>query len=283
MKRIGVLINYKKGTDIKEKIIKAQQMGLESCQLSIWDTSLFTEESAEYIKGVLMQTGFRVSAVWAGYSGEVKWNFTEGPVTIGLVPKEYREARLGELMAAADFAKAIGVDKIITHVGFIPEDPNHLGFIGVVDALRRLCLHLKENGQYFLFETGQETPITLLRTIEKVGTGNLGINLDTANPILYGKANPLDALDVFGKYVMNTHIKDGFYPTGGMYLGHESRAGDGKANRKEHGPSHGRWFRGPPERSSSFPPATHTICGGNSWSPAAAARLKEENSRKSPG
>ena len=29
---------------------------------------------------------------------------------------------------------------------------------------------------------------------------------------------------------MNTHIKDGFYPTGGMYLGHESRAGDGKAN-----------------------------------------------------
>jgi sugar phosphate isomerase/epimerase len=89
---------------------------------------------------------------------------------------------------------------------------------------------MKAKGQFFLFETGQETPTTLLRTIESVGTGNLGINLDTTNPILYGKANPLDALDVFGKYVMDTHIKDGFYPTNGMYLGHESRAGDGKAN-----------------------------------------------------
>ena len=38
------------------------------------------------------------------------------------------------------------------------------------------------------------------------------------------------SVDVFGKYVMNTHIKDGFYPTGGMYLGREARAGDGKAN-----------------------------------------------------
>ncbi len=29
---------------------------------------------------------------------------------------------------------------------------------------------------------------------------------------------------------MNTHIKDGFYPTNGMYLGHECKAGEGKAN-----------------------------------------------------
>ena len=56
------------------------------------------------------------------------------------------------------------------------------------------------------------------------------MNLDTANLILYGKANPVDALDVIGKYVRNLHAKDGFYPTDGMNLGREARVGDGKVD-----------------------------------------------------
>ena len=84
--------------------------------------------------------------------------------------------------------------------------------------------------QYLLFETGQETPVTMLRCFEQVGTDNLAVNLDTANLILYGKANPVDALDVFGKYVRNLHAKDGFYPTTGHDLGCEVRIGDGKVD-----------------------------------------------------
>ena len=45
----------------------------------------------------------------------------------------------------------------------------------------------------------------MLRCFEAVGTDNLYVNLDTANLILYGKANPADALDVFGKLVRNLH------------------------------------------------------------------------------
>lgn len=90
--------------------------------------------------------------------------------------------------------------------------------------------HLKDNGQWLLFETGQETPVTMLRCFEVVGTDNWGINLDTANLILYGKGNPVDALDVFGKYVRNLHAKDGCYPTNGHDLGEETRLGDGKVD-----------------------------------------------------
>ena len=57
-----------------------------------------------------------------------------------------------------------------------------------------------------------------MRCFEEVGTGNL---------ILYGKANPVDSLDVFGKYVRNIHAKDGHYPTNGHDLGEETRLGDG--------------------------------------------------------
>ena len=229
--KIGVMINYDYGVDLYEKFHKNCELEIYSCQLCIWNVDIFKDkEQIEYVYNAIKSTNVEISALWAGYTGPVMWNFTEGPDTIGLVPAAYRFKRLEELMSASDFAEIIGVKNIVTHVGFIPENPSDPDFNGTVAALKHLCGYMKSKGQFFLFETGQETPITLLRTIERIGTDNLGINLDTANPILYGKANPLDALDVFGKYVMNTHIKDGFYPTGGMYLGHECRAGDGKAN-----------------------------------------------------
>ena len=232
--RIGAMVGYDTDVDILEKFRKNQELGINSCQICIWNVDIFrSDEHAEKIKAAIAETGINVSSLWAGWTGPCEWNFTAGPDTIGLVPVAYRFTRLGELKSASDFAEKIGVKQVVTHVGFIPENPSATEFNGTVAALRNLCGYMKKKGQHFLFETGQETPITLLRTIEAIGTGNIGVNLDTANPILYGKANPVDALDVFGKYVMDTHIKDGFYPTNGMYLGHEARAGDGKANIPE--------------------------------------------------
>jgi sugar phosphate isomerase/epimerase len=63
-----------------------------------------------------------------------------------------------------------------------------------------------------------------------VGTGNLGINLDPANILMYGKGNPVDALDVFGKYVRCLHAKDGEYPVNGRDLGVEKPIGKGRVN-----------------------------------------------------
>jgi len=77
---------------------------------------------------------------------------------------------------------------------------------------------------------GEGTPVVLLRTIERVGMDNIGVNLDPANLIMYGKGNPVDALDVIGPYVRNVHVKDGLYPTNGDRLGHEVRVGEGKVN-----------------------------------------------------
>ena len=38
---------------------------------------------------------------------------------------------------------------------------------------------------------------------------NQGVNFDLANLILYGKANPLDAIELLGPYVQGIHAKDG--------------------------------------------------------------------------
>ena len=228
---IGVLINYRKETDLKLEFQKAKDLELTSCQLCVWDMEIYSEESyAESLKTAIAETGFHVTALWAGWGGPKEWNFTNGPATIGLVPATYRYDRMKDLIKASDFAEKVGISKIITHVGFIPENPDHPDFVGTVAALRYVISYMKQKGQYFLFETGQETPVTMLRTIQAIGLDNIGINFDTANLILYGKANTCDALDVFGKYVMETHIKDGEYPTDGLQLGCEKPAGQGKAN-----------------------------------------------------
>ena len=210
-----------------------KQIDLHVCQLSCWDSSLATKAVADTVIEESKAAGVRVCAVWAGWPPPAEWNFTAGPVTLGLVPPQYREERIKALKQWADFAVWIGAPAIITHCGFIPENMTSPSYQPVVDAIKEVAVYCEERGLGFWFETGQETPVVLLRTIEKIGTGNLGINLDPANLIMYGKANPIDALDVFGKYVRNIHVKDGMYPTNVDHLGIEVPAGQGKVRYPE--------------------------------------------------
>jgi sugar phosphate isomerase/epimerase len=207
--------------------------GLKACQLCCWNPELYTRERAATLIRELRETRMNVTSLWAGWPGPATWNFTEGPSTLGIVPRKYRALRVAVLKQAADFAARTGLPAIVTHLGFIPENPADPLFSEVVDTVRELGLYCKRRKLEFWFETGQETPVTLLRLIETVGTGNLGINLDPANLILYGKGNPIDSLEVFGRYVTGIHAKDGMYPTEGMNLGHEVKVGKGRVRFPE--------------------------------------------------
>lgn len=224
---VGVITSLKKDND---PFTYVADFGLKTCQLVNWDPAVWDLKRAGELKAVAKTSGVKIAAVWAGYSGPAVWNFIQGPGTLGLVPTRWRKRRVGELKKGADFAARIGAPAIITHLGFIPEDPADRLYAPTMKAVREVARHCKRRSIGFWFETGQETPVTMLRLIEDVGTGNLGINLDPANLILYGKANPVDALDVFGKYVRNLHAKDGLYPTNGRNLGTEVPVGKGKVN-----------------------------------------------------
>lgn len=210
-----------------------KSLDLHTCQLSAWNPAIWTKPLAAKVRREAQKDKIQITALWAGWSGPGEWNFTEGPSTLGLVPVTYRDRRIVELLRAADFANWLGLPAIITHLGFIPENPADPAFMDVVIAVQHIARHLQRLGMEFWFETGQETPVTMLRLIKAVGTANLGINLDPANLILYGKGNPIDALDVFGSYVRNIHAKDGMYPTDPMKLGHEVKVGEGRVRFPE--------------------------------------------------
>ncbi len=225
--KIGTCVYFENAYTIEEQLRNLKANGFDNCQLLSWNPAVWTDENAALLNRVREELGLTFSAFWCGWEGPKVWDLYEGPLTLGLVPPDYRVLRIQNLCDGADFAHKLGVVDVVTHMGFIPESPHDPLFPGFCIAVRQVAEHLKANGQYLLFETGQETPVTMLRCFETVGTGNLGVNLDTANLILYGKANPADALLVFGDYVRGLHAKDGQYPTNGHDLGTETRLGDG--------------------------------------------------------
>ena len=203
---------------------------LSVCQLCCWDMACYTDQRAADIIEESRKSGVRITSLWAGWPGPQVWDFIDGPRTLGLVPREFREERIASQKKAGEWAKKASLPAIVTHLGFIPEDPNATLYAEIVEIVKDIAVFLKKLDLKYWFETGQETPVTMLRLIEDVGTDNLGINMDAANLMLYGKGNPVDALDVFGQHVRGIHAKDGVYPTDGRKLGCEVQIGEGKVN-----------------------------------------------------
>ena len=224
---IGVLAMLREGTN---PFLPIAELGLKTAQLQSWNINLLTEETAKKTVKDLKESGIRLAGFWCGYSGRIVWNSYHGPETCGLVPRDLRERRVAELKRGAEFAKMIDAPALITHCGFIPECPCDPLYTETVNAIYDVAIYCHKLGIGFWFESGQETPLTLLRTIEDLALPNLGVNLDTANLILYGKANPVDALEVFGKYVRNLHAKDGCWPVNGRCLGFETAIGQGRVD-----------------------------------------------------
>jgi L-ribulose-5-phosphate 3-epimerase len=223
--RLGIIIGMGKDPDAALK--KVKELGLPTCQASTED---FSDAMLAKMKAAIEKYGIEVTAINSSGPGPHMYDFYHGPETIGIVPVKYRRVRIDHFKRASDFAKKLNIPAFHTHFGFIPEDPNDPNYPGVVKALREVATHIKGNGQMMLYETGQETPITMLRAIEDAAVDSQFVNLDTANLILYGKGNPVDALDVVGKLVRGTHCKDGLFPTDPKKLGEEVPIGQGKAD-----------------------------------------------------
>jgi L-ribulose-5-phosphate 3-epimerase len=202
-----------------EKDLKiVRDLGFRVCQLNIGS---YSPELAKQLIATLEKYKIKVTSLICGGPGVDKYTFTEGPSTIGLVPRENRAARVERLKNGMNFCKEVGIPAIQTHFGFIPENPKDVLYGEFVETMKPLGEYALKNGVDIYFETGQETPVTLLRAILDIGTGNLFVNYDTANLVMYGKSNPVDGLKVLGKYVRSLHAKDGKYPTNPYELGNE--------------------------------------------------------------
>ena len=212
------------------KTIRAvKALGLRCGHLGFAGHVPLTAEAAKEWKAALDQEQFVVTTIWAAYEGE---SYADGPTvqrTVGFIPPATREAREARSRAVIDFGAAMGIASFACHIGFVPADSNSADYTAVREIVRRICDYAASKGMTFALETGQEPAHELKHFIQDVGRDNLKVNFDPANMILYGTADPIDALEVVAPYVVSVHVKDGNWPSKDApgSLGTETPLGEG--------------------------------------------------------
>ncbi len=220
----GVIVS---GNKPEEEFKRIKELGFSHCQLAVSEYS--PELARRLIESMVKYQVHPTTLICMG-PGKYAWNFTEGPATIGLIPREFRKARIKRLHEGIDFCKLVGIPAVHAHFGFIPENPKDSLYIEFIQIMKEIGQYALSRGVDIYFETGQETPVTLLRAITDIGTGNIFINCDLANLVMYGKSNSLDGLKLLNKYVKAFHAKDGKYPTNPYELGKEVPIPQGEVN-----------------------------------------------------
>jgi L-ribulose-5-phosphate 3-epimerase len=223
--RLGLILGVEPDPDAAMATLK--NLALPTCQVYL---NNFDPAFAARLRKSLDSANIEATSLVVGGPGKESWDFYNGPLTIGLVPRETRAARIAHIKAASDFAVRSDIPAIQTHAGFIPENPNDPLYKETIAALREVAEYCGRYRQNFRYETGQETPITLVRAIKDVGLDNQGVNFDLANLILYGKANPVDAIEILAPYIQGIHAKDGLWPSNPRDLGNEVSIGKGKVD-----------------------------------------------------
>jgi L-ribulose-5-phosphate 3-epimerase len=223
--RLGLILGVEPEPDAAMATLK--NLGIPTCQVYL---NRFDSPFATRLRKSLDTANIEATSLVVGGPGKETWDFYDGPLTIGLIPPETRAARIAHIKAAADFAVRCDIPAVQTHAGFIPENPNDPVYKEAVAAMREVVEYCGRYRQNFRYETGQETPTTLVRAMHDVGLANQGVNFDLANLIMYGKANPVDAIEILAPYVQGIHAKDGLWPTNPRELGAEVPIGKGKVD-----------------------------------------------------
>ncbi|HLJ92490.1 MAG TPA: sugar phosphate isomerase/epimerase family protein [Gemmataceae bacterium] len=205
------------------------RLGIDVVQIACGDPHHAAWEEGDRLPEAARMTGFRMTGAMLGFPGE---DYTT-PQTIqktgGFGDPATRSQRLERFRWGLERTKALGLNDLMLHAGFLPEpgDPDRKPFL---DTLAKVSDLAKAAGITVAFETGQETADLLRRTLNELKCPNLKVNFDPANMLLYDKGDPLRAVEILGPDIRSVHVKDANRPTTPGQWGAEVPLGEGQVN-----------------------------------------------------
>jgi sugar phosphate isomerase/epimerase len=198
---IGVC-SWSLGNDLKILNKLKAQSGIEHIHLALKPAM----NDEDYLKKII-SSGWTISATMIDFPQEDYSTLDSIRRTGGIIPDYCWESNRELVQWAVEATSQLEVKYLEFHFGFIDLCEKDYAY-KLLDRAKEVGDIAGENGVKILFETGQETAGTLCKFLEILNHPALAVNFDPANMILYGKGNPVEAVDLLGPWIKHVHIKD---------------------------------------------------------------------------
>ncbi|MEL7239574.1 MAG: sugar phosphate isomerase/epimerase family protein [Planctomycetota bacterium] len=204
--RLAVCSWSLKPTSCDELIAKLEQTGLTRIQLHL-DPIAAGDEGWQNTPAKLAQAGITVVSGMVGCHGEDYSTIEAIERTGGVVPDATWPITRENFVQASNLAGDMGLKLVTFHAGFIPAAPDHPTRQTSRERLADVAAIFSANGVAIALETGQESAATLESMLADLG-GEVGVNFDPANMLLYGSGEPVAALRALTARLKQVHLKD---------------------------------------------------------------------------
>lgn len=197
--KIGVITDCFK-LPLDESIKLAGKLGFDGIQIYAttgeFSPEVLTTERKSEVRSLLMENHLEISALcgdMGGYGFQIESDNAE---------------RIQKTKRIIDLAEEFEVGVITTHIGVIPENKDNPRYSVMLDAMCKCGEYAADKKITLAIETGPEKASTLLSFLQDTN-GGIGVNLDPANFVMVTGQDPVEAVQVLGKYIVHTHAKDG--------------------------------------------------------------------------
>lgn len=197
---VGVIINSFR-TDIPTAVKKAAECGAQGIQVyatrgEMSPLELVGNKRKEFLD-LVKSNGLVISALCGDLGGG------------GFIHKDLNRERVDFSKKILDLAKELETNVVTTHIGVVPEDPNHDRYKIMQEACFELAEYADSIDAHFAVETGPETSLVLKGFLDSLNSTGVGVNLDPANLVMVTGDDPVKAVHNLKKYIVHTHAKDG--------------------------------------------------------------------------
>jgi L-ribulose-5-phosphate 3-epimerase len=217
---------------IPELKLLTGELGIDVVQIACGDPHHADWQEGDRLPEVARAAGFRLTGAMLGFPGEDYATPQTIQKTGGFGDPATRPERLERLKWALDRTRALGLNDLMLHAGFLPEPkaPDRKPFL---DTLAKAADIAKAKAVTLAFETGQETADLLRLTLDELKCPNVKVNFDPANMLLYDKGDPLRAVEILGPDIRSVHVKDANRTQTPGTWGEEVPLGEGQVNIRQ--------------------------------------------------
>ncbi|MFN4242797.1 MAG: sugar phosphate isomerase/epimerase family protein [Tepidisphaerales bacterium] len=205
--RIGVCSWSLRTVTVRELVAVVKAIGLSDVQLALAPLVPLSPADRKAVLDELRDAGIGILSGMISFPGEDYTTIDTIHRTGGYVPSATFAERRELTRRAAELAASANIRLVTTHVGFIPA-PTDAGYGESMARIRQIADDLRGFGLTLGLETGQEPADRLLLFLRSLGAGNVVINFDPANMLLYGAGDPIAAVGLLGRHIGQVHLKD---------------------------------------------------------------------------